>query len=75
MFPAVQWAKFAISPFIRTDTGVGILIQALAAILMGIIVYSIVALILRCEEFRLVARYLPFIGKRLYPISYGRREE
>lgn len=74
MIPAVQWAKFAISPFIRTDTGVGILIQAIVAILVGIIVYSIVAFILRCEEFRLVVRYLPFIGKRLYSINNVRRE-
>ncbi|MCX6811387.1 MAG: murein biosynthesis integral membrane protein MurJ [Candidatus Berkelbacteria bacterium] len=75
MIPAVQWSKFAISPFIRTDTGVGILIQALVAILVGIISYSIVAFILRCDEFRLVVRYLPFIGKRLYSVEYDRRSE
>jgi len=75
MVPLVQWAKFAISPFIRTDTGVGILIQAVTAILVGIIVYAIVAFILRCEEFRLLARYLPFIGKRLYPLEYERKRE
>lgn len=75
LIPAVQWAKFAISPFIRTDTGVGILIQAITAILVGIIVYCLVAFILRCEEFRLVMRYLPFIGKRLYPLEYERRRE
>jgi putative peptidoglycan lipid II flippase len=74
MIPAVQWSKFAISPFIRTDTGVGILIQALVAILVGIISYSIVAFILRCDEFRLVVRYLPFVGKRLYSINNSRRE-
>lgn len=73
LIPAVQWTKFAVSPFIRTDTGVGILIQALAAVLIGIIVYMIVAFILRCEEFRLVIRYLPFIGKRLYSTEYDRR--
>ncbi|MBU2595221.1 murein biosynthesis integral membrane protein MurJ [Patescibacteria group bacterium] len=73
MIPAVQWSKFAISPFIRTDTGVGILIQATTAVLTGIIVYSVVAFILRCEEFRLVVRYLPFVGKRLYPLEYERR--
>lgn len=75
LIPAVQWTKFAISPFIRTDTGVGILIQAITAILVGIIVYCLVAFILRCEEFRLVIRYLPFIGKRLYPLEYERRRE
>lgn len=75
MIPAVQWVKFAISPFVRTDTGVGILIQALAAVLVGISVYALVAFILRCEEFRLVVRYMPFIGKRLYPLEYERREK
>jgi hypothetical protein len=74
MIPAVQWSKFAISPFVRTDTGVGILLQTIVAILVGIISYSIVAFILRCDEFRLVVRYLPFVGKRLYSINSSRRE-
>ena len=63
---AVQWSKFAVAPFVRTDTGIGLLIQTIVAIIFGYLAYAIVAFILRCEEFKWVIRYLPFIGKRLY---------
>lgn len=63
---AVQWSKFAIAPFVRTDTGIGLLIQTIVALIFGYLAYAVVAFILRCEEFKWVIRYMPFIGKRLY---------
>lgn len=61
-----QWSKFAIAPFVRTDTGVGILIQTVVVIIFGILAYLLVTFLLRCEEYKLVMRYMPVIGKRLY---------
>ncbi len=46
----VQGAKYVIAPQVNMQTGIGVGLQALGSMIIGIAVYFAIALILKCEE-------------------------
>ncbi len=56
---ATQAGKYLFSYFLEIETGLGVLLQALGAGIIGIGVYLLITYLIDSEEFKLVFRWLP----------------
>lgn len=56
---AVQGVKYLIAPWVNMQTGVGVLAQTLGASLAGGVVYLGFGFLLKCEEVKLIKKFLP----------------
>lgn len=57
---AIQGTKYLIAPWVNMQTGVGVLAQTLGAALLGAVVYLGLGFLLKCEEVKIVKKFLPW---------------